>query len=1143
MTFIADLHIHSRFSRATAKNLDFENLYIAARRKGITLLGTGDFTHPAWFAEIREKLVPAEPGLFKLNDAIEKKCEAQIPFKNQFPVRFMLNGEISSIYKKSGATRKIHNLVFLPDLESTARFAARLDRIGNIVSDGRPILGLDARDLLEILLECSDEGFLIPAHIWTPWFSLFGAKSGFDAMEECFADLTPHIFAVETGLSSDPPMNWRVKGIDGLTLVSNSDAHSPANLGREANLLNTDLSYPAVKHAIKTGDPEKFIGTLEFFPEEGKYHQDGHRKCDVSLNPRESIDHGNLCPVCNKPLTMGVLHRVEELATRKDGDGPENRHPFYSLIPLSEILSEIEGVGCKSKKVAAAYERVLERLGPELPLLYALPTAAVREAGMGLLAEAIERMRAGRVHINAGYDGEYGRIRVFSPQEIDALAGQKSLFQMPQKALSAEACAASANPSPKSPRKPVKPAAAAQTAQIHPVPARDLLAGLNPDQARAVTHEQGPLLIVAGPGTGKTRTLTHRIAWLIREKKIAAESILAITFTNRAAREMAQRLSDLLGKDPVLPLTATFHAFCLRFLKEQAPESFTLIDENTRLSVMGAAMARAKKNGITVRGSAEAAGALISAARQQLLLPGDELAPISKDMPASSISAVYQIYREMMDAQKACDFDDLIARTVEILQTDQTVRAEWQNRFPYVFVDEYQDLNLPQYRIIQALVNHSADLCVIGDPDQSIYGFRGSDVAFFQRFLLDFPAARRVRLTRNYRSTDTILEASGQIMENHSLNSAHARVYSGISGLPHITILTAQTEKAEAVAVGKMIEQMIGGTGFDFTDFGKSSGTGWEGNRAFSDFTVLYRTRAQGEIFGEMFEKAGIPFQLASRQNLFERKGVAEALAWLKMMERCAAWTDLDRINACLASPFSPGEMEVIRNRGYRDQLPAHTLLSRDEPIAHPALTPAGNSLLAGLTHRMADLRRKTASLTASRKLAFMAEQPEIRPLFANDSQISEAFKRVIAMAEPFGQNTRDFIETITLENDPDVIETGAEKVCLMTLHAAKGLEFPVVFITGCEDGLIPFLRAGKASYTDAEEERRLFYVGMTRAKEALYLCWSNTRMIHGRTGTRTRSPFLDDIEKQLLKQKRREHPPRKKGPVQMTLFSGTGKT
>jgi DNA helicase II / ATP-dependent DNA helicase PcrA len=355
MKFIADFHVHSHFSRSTAKNLDLENLYIAAQLKGITVIGTGDFTHPGWFSEIKEKLTPAEPGLFKLKESIAKRCDQRVPISCRGVVRFILVSEISNIYKKNKKVRKNHNLVFLPNLDLAEKFNSKLDKIGNIKSDGRPILGLDARDLLEILLETTDNGFLIPAHIWTPWFSLLGSKSGFDSIEECFEDLSSYIFAVETGLSSDPLMNWRVSALDGRTLVSNSDAHSPLKLGREANIFNTKLSYSSIKKTIKKGDPKSFIGTYEFYPEEGKYHIDGHRKCNVSFWPEQTRKCDGKCPVCGKPLTLGVLYRVDELSDRPEGEKPEKALPFFNIIPLIEILSDVLEVGPGSKKVMRNY--------------------------------------------------------------------------------------------------------------------------------------------------------------------------------------------------------------------------------------------------------------------------------------------------------------------------------------------------------------------------------------------------------------------------------------------------------------------------------------------------------------------------------------------------------------------------------------------------------------------------------------------------------------------------------------------------------------------------------------------------------------------------------------------------------------------
>ncbi len=412
MPFYADLHVHSRFARATSRDLDLPHMALWAAKKGVAVLGTGDFTHPKWFAEIKEQLVPAEPGLFRLKPQFEQWCAEQFPAFAAQPTRFLLQVEISTIYKKGDKTRKIHHLHYMPDLASVERFNARLGRIGNLASDGRPILGLDSRSLLEITLEASDGAFLIPAHIWTPWFAVLGSKGGFDSIVECYGDLAPHIFALETGLSSDPPMNWRLSQLDRFTLVSNSDAHSPGKIGREACVFDCALDYWAMRNALMTG--RGYGGTVEFFPEEGKYHLDGHRACGIRCEPDETKQHGGICPVCGKELTIGVLHRVGELADRPDGGTREKTAPFRSLVPLPELLAEIHRVGAGSRRATENYEKLLSAVGSELFILEQAPLDELRKADSALLAEGIRRMRAGEVTREAGYDGEYGVIRVFN---------------------------------------------------------------------------------------------------------------------------------------------------------------------------------------------------------------------------------------------------------------------------------------------------------------------------------------------------------------------------------------------------------------------------------------------------------------------------------------------------------------------------------------------------------------------------------------------------------------------------------------------------------------------------------------------------------------------------------------------------------
>jgi uncharacterized protein (TIGR00375 family) len=420
MTFIADLHVHSKHSRATSRDLDLEHLYLWAARKGISVVGTGDCVHPAWLAELKDKLVPDNGGLFRLRPEIEAALVALLPLSCRRPVRFMLSTEISTIYRKGDKTRKVHHLIYAPDFASADRLAGKLAAIGNIASDGRPILGLDSRDLLEIALESGPDCYLVPAHIWTPWFAALGSKSGFDSIDECYGDLAPHIFAVETGLSSDPEMNWRVSSLDRFRLVSNSDAHSPAKLGREATRFSCETDYFSIRRALETGDG--YTGTVEFFPEEGKYHMDGHRVCHVRLTPKETLALGGRCPVCGRPVTVGVAHRIEALADREEpASPPATAGKTESLVPLAEILSEIAGVGPASKAVAAAYGNTLAALGPELDLLGTVPAEDVARCDP-LLGEAVARLRAGRVIRDPGYDGEYGSIRLFDDAELPARA-------------------------------------------------------------------------------------------------------------------------------------------------------------------------------------------------------------------------------------------------------------------------------------------------------------------------------------------------------------------------------------------------------------------------------------------------------------------------------------------------------------------------------------------------------------------------------------------------------------------------------------------------------------------------------------------------------------------------------------------------
>ena len=725
--FHADLHIHSKFSRACSKDCDIEHLSWWALRKGLRVLGTGDFTHPAWAAELRETLVEAEPGLFRIRPDLEKRLFRDTPASCAGDVRFMLSVEISTIYRRDDRTRKVHHLLYAPGFDEADRITAALARIGNLASDGRPILGLDSRDLLDITLSAGPGCFLVPAHVWTPWFAVLGSKSGFDAVRDCYADLADHIFAVETGLSSDPPMNWACSSLDGYRLVSNSDAHSPPMLGREATVFGTDLDYFSMAAALRTGTG--LAGTVEFFPEEGKYHLDGHRKCGVRVEPEQTRELGTICPQCGKPLTVGVLHRVAELADRPPGYRPPGAAGFTNLIQLPYIVGEILATGPKSKKVTGEVGRLVAALGPELSILRDVPLDDVRRVGGSLLGEAIARLRRGEVIRDAGYDGEYGTIRLFRPDELDEVA----LFSLAgvenKEAERARVSRPAARPAPGR-----DGAAASLThlpSPLHaPAATGTLLDGLDPDQQAAASAD-GPLLIIAGPGSGKTRTLTYRIAHQITDRAQPAESFLAITFTRRAAQEMQDRLAALCrweGGPRGQPTVTTFHGLGLRILREQ-PEAaglsprFKVADEATALQV-ATELAGSERDG-------------------RKLLGGAEL-------------------RRALTDRDLVDFDGLVELAVAVLRDDPAAAAGLRARWPRISVDEYQDIDPVQYELLRLISGDGAGLTAIGDPDQAIYGFRGADVGIFGRFAADFPGASTVVLARNYRSNPAIVTAAMQ---------------------------------------------------------------------------------------------------------------------------------------------------------------------------------------------------------------------------------------------------------------------------------------------------------------------------------------------------------------------------------------------
>lgn len=430
MKFNADFHIHSHFSRATSAELVPGVLDYWARLKGLSLLGTGDFTHPGWLRELKESLAPVGEGVYGLKPEVAARQSLQASFLPESQVRFVLSAEISTIYKKNGKVRKVHQVALAPDFETVEKIQRRLTALGgNITSDGRPILGMDSRDLLELLLECHPDIIFIPAHIWTPWFSVLGSKSGFDSLAECFADLTPYIHAVEMGLSTDAPMNWMCSMLDSFVLTAGSDAHSPERLGRNAVVFSGEIDYPTILQGLRDVNSGAYRGVISLFPQEGKYHYDGHRKCGICWSPRETLENRGLCGVCGKPVTVGVMHRVVRLSDRDYPEERPERAPFHSIIPLKEILGEIRRVSADSRKVAADYLELLKKGGPELYVLLEAPLEEVSRAGGAKVAEAVRRMRERRVKVREGYDGLYGVVTVFGKDETLDGSGQELLFQ------------------------------------------------------------------------------------------------------------------------------------------------------------------------------------------------------------------------------------------------------------------------------------------------------------------------------------------------------------------------------------------------------------------------------------------------------------------------------------------------------------------------------------------------------------------------------------------------------------------------------------------------------------------------------------------------------------------------------------------
>ncbi|MDR2923692.1 MAG: UvrD-helicase domain-containing protein, partial [Treponema sp.] len=1054
MKIIADIHIHSPWSRATSSRISPASLERWAGIKGIGLLGTGDCTHPKWIQELRDNLEDAQGGFYKLKEKARLEFDAgpalaeglPLPAGNQQQepnVRFVLSGEISTIYKKAGKTRKVHHVVVLPDFKAAAVFGAKLERLGNIRSDGRPILGLDSENLLSLLLETDDRALLIPAHIWTPWFSVLGAKSGFDSIEECYGSLASHIPAVETGLSSNPPMNWALSGLDRYSIISNSDAHSPDKLGREATIFEMELSYDSFRRALYNAgnSPESAFGrtgiaaTVEFFPQEGKYHYDGHRNCGICLDPEEAARLDGTCPVCGKPLTRGVMGRVLELADRPvDETAPcpdeqsANRRPYYSLIPLKEILGELLETGGASKKVEAAYGALVEKAGNEFAILLDMAPDKIEALSCPgisgeLLAKAICRMRRGEVSITPGYDGEYGVIRTFSAGESkesgtglfeENIVKNTNTKKKPRQAKQNNAAGVSGgDASPANGKKP-------------PPPDRGF--SLDEDQLAAVSSDLRKGIIIAGPGTGKTAVLAAKIARVISEGANPAagglQSVLAISFTVKAAAELRDRVFRIThGLTAEKPVVATFHSLCASILREQyaaagLPADFKILSETERDELL--AEIAADNKGI----SPKRLGEYIEERKRYVLLPGEKPEDLSRVLPASLVSLIpednagnaaisndggaYAEYRKRLLSLGAVDYDGLIAGTARLLAMREDIRKYYCQRFCYIFVDEYQDINFAQYALIRLLAGNeenSPSLWVIGDPNQAIYGFRGSDKAFIDRFRQDYPGAGYFELRKSFRCAGPIIVAAGRLTAAGCPAQAELKVADVTPSAP-VSLFRREypTEKSEAEGIARIIASLVGGTSFFALDSKTTNGAGLNpSDFSPSDCAVLVRAAALAEPVAKALNDHGIPFEIAGAQVWWE-----------------------------------------------------------EEPV---------KTLLENLrTQKSEDIRAVWDSMKTKEK----------------KSAPPETVEHLIRLAALFG-NTQSLLDNLSAgQGLPD---TPREGVRVMTIHAAKGLEFDHVFVAGLEEGILPFTLYNETP--DIEEERRLLYVAMTRARRGLWLSYS----------------------------------------------------
>ncbi len=1055
MKFVADLHIHSPYSRATSSKLTPENLDYYAKIKGIDLLATGDALHPKWLEILKEKLTPLGNGLFE----VKKEYKLPIDHKLDKPVYFVLNTEISTIYKKQDKVRKIHQLIFFPDFVSLEKTRSILEKIGNLNSDGRPILGLDSKKLLEISLESNQKNLFIPAHIWTPWFSLFGANSGFDALTNCFEDLSTHIFALETGLSSDPAMNRICSFLDNYRLISNSDAHSPNNLAREANIFNCDLSYDGIFNALKYDNG--FLGTIEFFPQEGKYHNDGHRNCQIEFTPLDTIRNNYLCPVCGKPVTRGVMHRVAELADRAESTIDYKNQTYSTITPLKNLIAEIFGTSANSKKVNVEYVENILKFGSELAILTEVNLQQLSDCGKEILAEGIKRLRNKQVYLSSGYDGEYGKIRVFSPEETKSfnknqLFNMNSFFKEPEiiKTIEFDVPAFQKMLGVEGGKPPSKITSSLGSKGRSPLSETKVEGGLPPSKTNIIT---------AGPGAGKTTFLVQQIITTLNEKKVKPNQVLAITFSNKAAEEIAERIKK--KSEINFNNVYTFHRFGLGILKThyhllKHESDFIIIDENEKYLIIKKLLlnneSSTKMNNISQK---------ISKYKNTFDIK-------IKD---EEFDEIFLSYNQHLESINAFDLDDLIYQTVNLLENNQEILGKLQNRYQYIFVDEFQDLNYTQYKLIK-LLSKNANLFAIGDPDQAIYGFRGSDANLITKLKDNEKNVTEIKLPISYRCPNNYLQLGAKIIDKTTFLTGRNE--------KNITDLKSfNNEKNEAEFIAETIEKMIGGTSSFSINTQKTDGSEYSGIQSFSDIAILARTSELFEPLIPALLRHGISYQLIDNKSIFDKEPFVSLVEIIRIGTR--------------------------QNKGVKGD---SVLFKEILPVANLCVCPeqtepsVKNNPILNVTIK--EMINNNISL-----------EQIFQFIFDNYSAIPENNrKNILKFTKKFSNNYELFLQEVALRNPIDDFSINNEAVNLLTLHSAKGLEYKAVFIIGCEDNLLPFELFGAKTPEEIAEEARLFYVGITRSIKYLNLSYVRKRLYKNRLLEQQPSKFLKNVNPNLIK-------------------------